>query len=65
MSSTPRIPAVTADAAPDFGNVTAHAAEIIQQFFSLYGVLWQQGRIPADLREVTRLRNASITDCGY
>lgn len=65
MSSVPRLPSVAADLPADFGSVTAHAAELITRFFELYGELWQHGVVDDPLRELTRIRNARITDCGY
>ena len=64
MSTKPRIASL--DGAPaNFANVTAHAAPIMQRFFSLYATLWQQGALGDELRELARIRNARITDCGY
>ena len=64
MSTTPRIPPAVGDDA-NFGSVMAHQAELIGRFFELYAHFWQQGAVPAPLKELTRLRNARITDCGY
>jgi len=36
-----------------------------EAFFELYGTFWRDGRIEQELKEVVRLRNARITDCGY
>lgn len=36
-----------------------------EAFFALYGAFWQQGLLDQRLKEVVRLRNARITDCGY
>jgi hypothetical protein len=38
---------------------------MIARFFALYTELWQQGIVPPELKELTRIRNARITDCGY
>lgn len=65
MSTEPRLPPVSADLPTEFGTVMAHAPEIIARFGALYAQLWQHGRVPPDLRELTRLRNARVTDCGY
>ncbi len=68
MSSKPRLPSAVPGATPEFATVTAHAPELIARFFDLYAYLWQVGGVgnvdPA-LRELCRLRNARITDCGY
>lgn len=65
MSTTPRIKSAIADAPANLGSVLAHAPETIGRFGDLYANLWQTGTLPADLREMTRLRNARVTDCGY
>ena len=65
MSNTPRFSSAIPDQAPDFASVMAHQPELLQRFFQLYGTLWQQGLVADDVRELTRIRNARITDCGY
>ena len=34
-------------------------------FRDLYGTFWRDGRLTQELKEVVRLRNARLTDCGY
>ena len=65
MSTTPRIPSALPGQAADSGSVTAYAPDMIARFFDLYGELWQHGIVAAEIKELTRLRNARITDCGY
>lgn len=65
MSTTPRIPAAIAGQEPNFGSVMSHVPDVIGSFFALYAEYWQRGVVPADLKEMTRLRNARVTDCGY
>ena len=65
MSTTPRIKSAVDGQAENFATVTAHTAPVMQRFFDLYGSFWQQGVLSPDLKEMTRLRNARITDCGY
>jgi hypothetical protein len=36
-----------------------------EAFFELYGTFWREGRLDQELKEIVRLRNARITDCGY
>ena len=36
-----------------------------EAFFDLYGWFWREGRLDQELKEVVRLRNARLTDCGY
>lgn len=65
MSTTPRLPPVTADTGANLGSVLAHAPAIMQKFGALYAQFWQQGDLSPALKEMTRIRNARITDCGY
>jgi alkylhydroperoxidase family enzyme len=43
----------------------AHRPAIAAAFFQLYGELWRHGVVEPSVKEVARLRNAHITDCGY
>lgn len=65
MATVPRLMSAIVDQDPNFGTVMSHAPEMLARFGALYAELWQQGTLPADLREMTRLRNARVTDCGY
>ena len=65
MSTIPRIPSAITGQSANFGTVTAHTPAMMARFFDLYGELWQGGLVSAEIRELTRLRNARITDCGY
>lgn len=65
MSTRARIESAIPGQEPDFASVTAHSPEMISRFFALYAHLWQQGIVPPELKELTRIRNARITDCGY
>ena len=65
MSTKPRLSSAIEGEDPTFASVTAHAGPLIGKFFDLYADLWQNGLIPPELKELTRIRNARITDCGY
>ncbi len=65
MSTQPRIASAIPGQPEDFATVTAHVAPVMEKFFRLYGTFWQQGLVNPALKEMTRLRNARITDCGY
>jgi len=39
--------------------------EALTAFLKLYGLLWSHGEVDHTAKEVARLRNARITDCGY
>lgn len=43
----------------------AHAPSVTHAFLALYGRLWRDGIVDHPTKEVVRLRNARITDCGY
>jgi alkylhydroperoxidase family enzyme len=47
------------------GGVLAHQPELLHAFLRLYGTLWSRGVLDPVTKEVVRLRNARITDCGY
>ena len=42
-----------------------HQPEQFAAFNRLYGTLWSRGRLDQATKEVGRLRNARINDCGY
>jgi hypothetical protein len=43
----------------------SHVPNTTGRFFDLYAEFWQHGVVSPHLKEMTRLRNARITDCGY
>lgn len=65
MSNTPRLPSILPDGPVNFGTVFGHAAETMGCFGALYAEFWQNGTVSPRLKEMTRIRNARITDCGY
>jgi len=65
MSTTPRVSSAIAGEPPHFGSVLAHQPEISASFFALYGRFWGSDVLPARLKEVARLRNARVTECGF
>ncbi len=65
MSTHPRLPSAVAGQPESFATVTAHAGEVMARFFELYGTFWQSDVVDARLKELTRVRNARVTDCGY
>jgi hypothetical protein len=46
-------------------SVLAHQPETLAAFTQLYGTLWSRGVVDHASKEVARLRNARVTDCGY
>ena len=65
MSSSPRLPAPHPDAPADFAGVMSHAPATLARFGALYATFWQHGVVDARLKEITRIRNARVTDCGF
>jgi hypothetical protein len=47
------------------GSVLGEQPETLVAFLRLYGTLWSHGEVAQPLKEMARLRNARITDCGY
>ena len=44
---------------------TAMPPDLAVDFSDLYGTMWSHGIVDHSTKEVARLRNARITDCGY
>ncbi len=65
MSKSPRVPGAVDGADTNFGSVLAHTPDVLNGFFELYGLFWQEGSVSARHKELARLRNARTTDCGY
>ena len=65
MSTTPRLPSAIEGEVADFRTVFAHQPALGAAFFEFYGHLWMHGVLDHSTKEVARLRNARITDCGY
>jgi alkylhydroperoxidase family enzyme len=60
------LPGLPADADPAItGSPLGQQPETLVAFLRLYGTLWSHGTVPQPLKEVARIRNARITDCGY
>ncbi len=47
------------------GDAIALQPEAMAAFWNLYERLWRHGTVEHTVKEVARLRNARITDCGY
>jgi len=45
--------------------VLGHEPRLLRAFLDLYGRLWRDGVVDHSTKEVVRLRNARITNCGY
>lgn len=65
MSTVPRVPSAVPDRPAAFRTVFAHQPSLLEAFSALYGTFWSHGQVDHVTKEMTRLRNARITDCGY
>ncbi len=65
MSTTPRVPSAVPGQSAAFRTVFAHQPELLGAFHELYGTLWSHGVLDHATKEIARLRNARITDCGF
>jgi hypothetical protein len=65
MSTKPRLAPASAEVPADFGSLMSHAPNTMVRFFETYSEFWQRGVVAQEVKEMTRMRNARITDCGY
>jgi alkylhydroperoxidase family enzyme len=65
MSTTPRVSSAIPGEPAHFGSVLAHQPEIAESFFALYGRFWGSDVLAARIKEVARMRNARVTQCGF
>ena len=65
MSTIPRVSSAIAGEPPHFGSVLAHQPAIADSFFALYGRFWGSNVLSARIKEVARMRNARVTECGF
>jgi hypothetical protein len=64
MSTTPVLASATAGKPANARTVMAHHPALREQFDKMYATLWGRGSVGEDVKELVRLRNARITDCG-
>lgn len=65
MSSRPLVSAANPGETPDIQNVLAHQPELRDLFNELYAIVWSGGKIEHRTKEMSRLRNARVTGCGF
>lgn len=65
MSTLPRVSSAVPGEPPHFGSVLAHQPAIAERFFALYGAFWGSDGLSARVKEVARMRNARVTQCGF
>lgn len=64
MSTTPRLASAVAGKPASIGTVMAHSPNVRAAFDHMYATLWSDGVVDVDVKELVRLRNARVTDCG-
>ena len=65
MSTTPRFSSALDGQPANFLSLLMHTPKTANAFFELYARFWQQGVVAQEIKEMTRMRNARSTDCGY
>ncbi len=65
MSTVPRVSSALPGEPVHFGSVLAHQPVLAERFGKLYGALWDSDVLPARIKEIARMRNARITECGF
>ncbi len=65
MSTTPRVSSAVPGQPAQFGTVLAQQPELLAAFGRLYAAFWNEGVLDHRTKEVARIRNARVTNCGY
>ena len=65
MSTTPRVSSGIATEPAHLGSVLAHHPALAARFSELYGAFWDSVVLSARVKEVARMRNARVTECGF
>ena len=64
MSTTPRLRSAVDGKPATSRTVMAHSPAVRRAFDRMYATLWSGGATDVDVKELVRLRNARVTDCG-
>lgn len=64
MATTPRLSSAIEDKPASSRTIMAHSPEVRAAFDQMYATLWSRGALDVDVKELVRLRNARVTDCG-
>ena len=64
MSTTPRLSSAIEGKAASNRSIMAHSPGVRAAFDQMYATLWSHGVVDVDIKELVRLRNARVTDCG-
>jgi len=65
MSTNPRVQSAIPGQPAHFGSVMAQQPLLLGRFGELYGTFWSKGVVDHRTKEVARMRNARVTDCGF
>ncbi|MEM1053476.1 MAG: carboxymuconolactone decarboxylase family protein [Pseudomonadota bacterium] len=65
MSTVPRVTSAIDGEPAQLVSVLAHQPALAESFFGLYGRFWDSDVLSSRLKEVARMRNARITECGF
>lgn len=65
MSTIPRLSSAIPGQPPHFGSALAHQPAIAQSFAELYGAFWSSDVLSARIKDVARMRNTRVTECGF
>ncbi|MFU7527237.1 carboxymuconolactone decarboxylase family protein [Qipengyuania sp. ASV99] len=65
MSTIARVSSAVLGEPAHFGSVLAHQPAIAAAFTGLYGAFWGSDVLSARIKEVARMRNARVTECGF
>ncbi|MEM6266871.1 MAG: hypothetical protein AAF707_05045 [Pseudomonadota bacterium] len=65
MSTSPRVSSGIPGEPPHLGSVLAHQPVLAEHFSKLYAAFWDSDVLSARLKEVARMRNARVTECGF
>jgi len=65
VSTKPRVQSAIPDQKPNFGTALAHQPELAEAFGTLYAAFWGSNELDHRTKEITRMRNARVTDCGF
>ncbi len=64
MATTPRLRSAIEDEPASLRTIMAHSPKVRAAFDRMYATLWSSGAVDVDVKELIRLRNARVTDCG-
>ena len=61
----PRVSLAGDPSAPNSTRVRAHCPDMLHNFMHFYDELWRSTRVDAGIKELVRMRCASVNRCEY